>query len=290
MIGNWDTFTSKGYPGAPVTNCLVWGPVMHRDAVDMHDIPESSIEEIGCLRYDQLKNTLIESREQFFSRIGLDPDRPTILYAGPLSADQYFEMLAAFEEMNGEDSNLQMIFRVYPHKNFMHTPYAQPLIKYARSLPGVHVSLGDPDYRVGKRDETVPRIEQFELWHSLAYCNVLINYFSTVALEACFFDKPVLSLAYRPMQDYGWIHPPKYANHPGLTHNRRLRDYGAVRMVMSREELKAAITDSIENPETASAARLKTVQLELGNLDGHVVDRLADVCVRNHESFSQGEQ
>jgi hypothetical protein len=276
MIGNWDTFTSKGYPGAPVDTCLVWGPVMHRDAVEMHDIPESSIEEIGCLRYDRLKDTLIESREAFFSRVGLDPNRPTIMYAGPLSADQYYEMLAAFEEMNDEGNDLQMIFRMYPHKYFMHTPYAKPLINYARSLPGVHVSLGDPDYRIGRR-------EQFELWHSLAYCDVVVNYFSTIALEACFFDKPVLSLAYRPMKDYGWIHPPKYANHPGLTHNRRLREYGAVRMVLSREELKAAISESIAQAKAASAVRFETVLLELGRLDGNVVDRLADACVRSYE-------
>jgi hypothetical protein len=283
MIGNWDTFTSKGYPGAPVDTCLVWGAVMHRDAVEMHDIPESAIEEIGCLRYDRLKDTLIESREAFFARIGLDPNRSTIMYAGPLSADQYYEMLAAFEEMNSDGSNLQMIFRVYPHKDFMHSPYTSPLINYAQSLPGVYVSLGDPDYRVGRRDEAVPRIEQFELWHSLAYSDVVVNYFSTIALEASFFDKPVISLAYRPQQDYGWIHPPKYADHPGLTHNRRLREYGAVHMVLSREELKSAISESIAKPEAASVVRSETVQLELGNLDGHVVKRLADACVRNYE-------
>lgn len=282
MIGNWDTFTSKGYPGAPVETCLVWGEVMHNDAAQMHDVPESAIEEIGCLRYDSLKDTLIESREDFFRRIGFDPVRPTIMYAGPLSADQYYEMLAAFEELNANGAGYQMIFRLYPHKYFMNTPYAKPLIQYANSLPGVHVSLGDPDYRVGRRDQAVPKIEQFELWHSLAYCDVVVNYFSTIALESCFFDKPVISLAYRPQKDYGWINPPRYADHPGLTHNRRLRDYGAVKMVRSRDELKRAINDSIADPGQASAARKRAVVLELGVLDGHVVDRLADACVKNY--------
>ncbi len=283
MIGNWDTFTSKGYPGAPVDTCLVWGPVMHRDAVEMHDIPESSIAEIGCLRYDRLKDTLIETREAFFARIGLDPEKPVIMYAGPLSADQYYEMLAAFEEMNNEGAGVQMIFRMYPHKEFMQSPYAAPLIQYASTLPGVHVSLGDPDYRIGRKDEAVPNIEQFELWHSLAYSDVVVNYFSTVALEACFFDKPVISLAYRPMKDYGWIHPPKYANHPGLTHNRRLREYGVVHMVLSRKELKSAIENSIAHPASAAAVRAETVQKELGTLDGHVVDRMVAACVENYQ-------
>ena len=288
MIGNWDTFTSKGYPGAPVDTCLVWGPVMHRDAAGMHDIPERTIEEIGCLRYDRLKETLVESREAFFTRIGLDPGRPTIMYAGPLGPDHYYEMLAAFEEMNEQDRGLQMIFRMYPHKEFMHTPYAKPLIAYARSLPGVHVSLGDADYRIGHRDQAVPSIEQFELWHSLAYCDVVVNYFSTVALEAAFFDKPVISMAYRPMKNYGWIRPPKYADHPGLTHNRRLREYGAVRVVWSREAFKTAVIQAIETPDATAGARRTAVALELGRLDGKVADRLADACVRNYQRHRRG--
>ena len=284
MIGNWDTFTSKGYPGAPVETCLVWGPVMHKDAVETHDIAESSVEETGCLRYDRLKSTLVESRASFLERIGLSPDRKTVLFAGPLSAEQYFEMLAAYEEMNAAGHDLQMILRIYPHRYFMDTAYAKPLIHYARTVPGVHVSLGDPDYRIGRRDQATPNIEQFELWHSLAYCDVVVNYFSTVALEAAFFDKPVISLAYRQAMEYGWIHPPKYADHPSLTHNRRLREYGVVRMVLSREELKSAITEAIDDPGAGTEARWRAVEAELGILDGKVLGRLVDACIRNYQN------
>ena len=111
---------------------------------------------------------------------------------------------------------------------------------------------------------------------------MVINYFSTIALEACFFDKPVLSLAYRPERNYGWLHPPKYANHPDLIHNKRLRTYGAVHMVWSRDQLKAAIIESLKNPDETAPARRKAVQLELGCLDGKVVERLADACAKNY--------
>jgi hypothetical protein len=90
------------------------------------------------------------------------------------------------------------------------------------------------------------------------------------------------------MQDYGWIHPPKYADHPGLTHNRRLREYGAVRMVLSREELKEAIIESIAKPDTASLVRSETVHLELGDLDGKVSERLADACIRSYLNCQTG--
>ena len=108
--------------------------------------------------------------------------------------DQYFEMLQAYEELLAEDNGYQMIFRMYPGKNFMASPYAKPIIHYAKSLPSVYVSIGDPDYRVGSKDKAVMQIEQFELWHAFQYSDVVINYFSTVALESCVFDRPVISM------------------------------------------------------------------------------------------------
>ena len=45
------------------------------------------------------------------------------------------------------------------------------------------------------------------------------------------------------------------------------------------------ISESIDKPDTASNARSKTVQLELGNLDNHVVERLTDACLRNYEQY-----
>lgn len=279
MIGNWDTLTSKGYPGVPVDMLLAWGPVMRDDAVNLHDIPKDNIQMIGPIRYDRLYEAISESREEFLRRLALDPAKKTILFAGPLSEDQYFEIMQAYEELLAEDNSYQMIFRMYPGKLFMASPYAKPIINYARSLPGVYVSIGDPDYRVGSKDKAVMQIEQFELWHAFQYSDVVINYFSTVALESCVFDRPVISMLYRPMQNYGWLSPPCYADHPGLPHNMRLHSYGAVQRVSSRQELLAAIREAISKPEKYQAARRKAVEEEMGVLDGLVVDRMVDTCM-----------
>ncbi len=291
MIGNWDTLTSKGYPGVPVSLLLVWGPVMRGDAVDLHDIPTENICEIGSIRYDRLHEAILQSKEEFFGRLGLDPDRKTIFFAGPLSEDQYFEMMQAYEELLAEDGGYQMIFRMYPGKLFMASPYAKPIISYAQSLPGVYVSIGDPDYRVGSKDKAVMQIEQFELWHAFHYSDVVINYFSTVALEACVFDRPVISMLYRPMQNYGWLSPPQYADHPGLPHNMRLWSYGAVQRVNNRQELLATIRQAVTQPEKHQPARRKAVEMEMGVLDGRVVARMVEACIearKNHLRQVQG--
>lgn len=292
MIGNWDTLTSKGYPGVSVSRLLVWGPVMKGDAVDLHDIPADNISMIGSIRYDRLHEAIHQSREEFLGRLGLDPGKKTILFAGPLSEDQYFEMMQAYEELLAEDNGYQMIFRMYPGKNFMASAYAKPIIHYAKSLPGVYVSIGDPDYRVGKKDDkAVMQIEQFELWHAFQYSDVVINYFSTVALESCVFDRPVISMLYRPMHNYGWLSPPQYADHPGLPHNMRLHSYGAVQRVKNREELLAMIREAVSQPDKHKSKRRKAVEEEMGVLDGRVVERMVDCCIdarRQHLGQLQG--
>ncbi len=279
MIGNWDTLTSKGYPGVQVSMLLVWGPVMKGDAVNLHDIPAANIRMIGSIRYDRLHEAIHQTREEFFGHLGLAPDKKTILFAGPLSEDQYFEMLQAYEELLAEDNGYQMIFRMYPGKNFMASPYAKPIIHYAQSLPSVYVSIGDPDYRVGSKDKAVMQIEQFELWHAFQYSDVVINYFSTVALESCVFDRPVISILYRPMHNYGWLYPPVYADHPGLPHNMRLCTYGAVQRVNDRAELLAAIREAVAQPDKYQAQRRKAVEEEMGVLDGRVIQRMVDCCM-----------
>jgi len=276
MIGNWDTLTSKGYPGARVDKLLVWGPVMKRDALVLHDIPEKRIEMIGAVRYDRLKETIIEEREPFLKRCGLDLEKKTILFAGPLSGDQYFEMLKVYECLCETDDPYQMIFRMYPNKKFMGSAYVKPIIHYARSLPGVYVSIGDPDYRIGNKEKAVLKIEQYELWHAFEYCDVVVNFFSTAALESCLFNKPAISMNYRPVEDYGWLSPPDYADHASLPHNQRLKDDGAVQRVSSREELLEAIRTAIHHPDRYSAGRRTAVEQELGVLDGHVIERLVE--------------
>lgn len=278
MVGNWDTFTSKGYPGVPIERLLVWGPVMQRDAVERHDIPRDHVTVTGSVKYDGLRATLKEDRLAFLQRLGLAPDRKTILFAGPLSNDLYFEMLKVYETMREMDDGYQMIYRIYPDKALMASAYMNPIIHYAKSLPGIYVSVGDPDYRVGRKDVWVLSVEQHELWHSLEHCDVVVNFFSTIALEACLFDKPVVSMSYRPSKSYAWLHPPEYADHGSLLHNIRLRDYGVVRRTYDREEFTAALREAVREPEKGRAARARAVREELGPLDGKVLERVVDAC------------
>ena len=123
----------------------------------------------------------------------------------------------------------------------------------------------------------VPQIEQDELWHSLKYSDVIVNHFSTMGLEACMFDKPVIYLFYFPQNGYTWIQPPVYYDHGLAIHNRRMLGYGLTRTASNQEELLEAIKDALAYPKKFERTP-EGVEHEFGPLDGKAVSRLVEVC------------
>jgi hypothetical protein len=279
MVGNYDHLTSKGYRGGPIDHLLVWGPVMRDDAVRYQDIEPEKIKIIGSIRYNAVQGEIRLTREEFFHSCGLDPAKKTILFAGPQGEYHYFEMFEAFEQLIRENDQVQMIYRIYPDKAVMAEAYMKPIIHYARSIPNVYVSLADPHYQTGAKNLEVPQIEQDELWHALKYSDILVNHFSTMGLEACMFDKPVIYIRYFPQTGYTWIQPPVYYDHGMAIHNRRMLESGVARTAYSRDELVRTIKDAIAYPEKFQEHRREIVKQELGPLDGKACQRLVDSCV-----------
>lgn len=289
MIANYDHLTIKGFRGVPVERLLVWGPVMRDDAVRLHAVEPEKIEVIGSVRYDGLGRQKFADRETFFKACGLDPAKRTILFAGAMHEFHYYEMLEIFEEMRRKDDSIQLILRIYPDKLFMVLPYIKPLVHYGNSVPGVYVSVGDPNFRAGRKDQPVPEIEENELMHALKYSDVVVNLFSTIALEACIFDKPVVYVLYYPKWADAWLRPPVYFDWGLALHNRRMVSYGIARMAANRNELIGAIGDALDNPQLYRFERARTVELELGAMDWKSCERLAEACIAVFHESRGGE-
>ncbi len=288
MVANYDHLASQGYRSAEVDNLLVWGPTMRHDAIHLHGIAEKNIRMIGALRYNNIARQIKHDRDTFLKTRGLDPTKRIILFAGGMHEYHYFEMLRLFDELQGGTDAYQLILRVYPDKMFMASPYIKPLIGYAANLPGVYVSVGDPFYQTAAKDRPVMQFEEDELWHALQYSDVVINLYSTIALEACLFDKPVVYQIYYPMQGYAWLQPPRYLDWGLLSHNRRLVEYGFAQLAHSSQELLAAVEDAVAHPERFRTQRRRAVAQELGVIDGAACERLVEACLAVWERSVRG--
>ncbi len=277
VVANYDGLSSKGFRGTTVDELLVWGPAMRDDAVRLQGIPESRVKMIGALRYDHLRDRQYPPRDTFLRQRGLDPSRKTILFAGSRNVHHYFEMLSAFEELSKYNDQFQLVIRVYPKKSLLRSAAMTYFICHARTLPGVYVSIADPSYEEGLEDKEVLAIEEEELWSLLKHSDLVVNLYSTIALEACLFDKPVINMWY--FVNVGMaVRQPVYIPYPEIYHIRKFMGYGAAEQATSREELIELIQKVAKQPEHRSEQRQLAVKKELGQLDGKVCDRLVDFC------------
>ena len=283
-IGNYDSLSSKGFRGITVKRLLVWGPSMREDAETLQHIDGSKITAIGSLRYNNaLMPHLDTDRSRFLVSVGLDPAKKTLLYAGFVIEHSYFEILEIYQHLLATRGDVQLIIRLYPNKDLMGSSFVPAMIGYAKTLPNVFISLADPHYKKGERGREVLHIEEYELVNALAHCDVVINQFSTISIEACLFEKPVINMWYLPKPPRILKEKPEYFEFHNLYHTRRMLSYGAVPLAQNRGEVIDLIIDALDNPVRRQAERKNVVEKEIGQVDGKALDRLVDICIKEYE-------
>ncbi|MBI4765608.1 MAG: CDP-glycerol glycerophosphotransferase family protein [Deltaproteobacteria bacterium] len=278
FVGNYDSLSSNGFRGHPIKKVLVWGPNMLRDARDLHGIPEERIQVIGSIRYNDLDSRKKQPREEFFKQRGLKATAKTLTFAGFFFEFHYFEIISVFKQLKKTIENLQLILRIYPNKRLLRSPFMELLIEHTENMKDIYISLADPFYRKGEKDRVVLQIEEEELWDILNYSDVLVNVFSTIAVEASIFDKPVINMWYF-QKTRGLLKEPVYLDYPLQWHLQRLMSYGAIKTAVNQEELMNLIRDALLNPPACREERKKMVEEECGLLDGQAAERLVACCL-----------
>lgn len=280
-IGNYDNLTSKGFRGIIPECLLVWGPQMVDDAQKLHGISRSRVRIIGSLRYNSIrKSGNLKEKGSFFRDIGLDPERKTIVFAGFIYESQYFEVMEIYRQLHEKGNDCQLILRLYPNKVFMNSVFILPIMEYARSLPRVFVSCADPHFKNGSRDREVLQVEEKELWNILYHCDILIDFYSTIALEGAIFNKSLLRMHYEPPVARIEIKKAVPVAFWNLIHNKRIMSYGAIEIARSRAELIELLEKRLQQPAEFHSERKKMVNRECGPLDGGACERLINECLR----------
>ena len=80
-VYSWDNLTNKGLIHDPVDFVTVWNQQMKEEAATLHRVPTSRVVVTGAAAYDHWFSWKPRtSREEFCSRVGLDPQHPYLLY------------------------------------------------------------------------------------------------------------------------------------------------------------------------------------------------------------------
>ncbi|NWF64889.1 MAG: hypothetical protein HXY38_11350 [Chloroflexi bacterium] len=281
-ITNYDNIVNMGYRGFHPTCLAVWSKQMADEAMKLHGYPANKMEITGPVQYDRFMAPLPKSREEFLRSLNLDPAKKTILFAGGVNINHYFDIYRVFVEQKDKvwREPFNFIVRPYPHPKLMSSPawaVLENLLKQAGayiSNPGSIDASGDrtAEFRVDLAFDEGPD----ELNYLLRYSDVMVNYFSTIGLEAAICDLPTIHVGFDP-----YIFGLRFSVTTGFlqrqTHNRRPLRLAAARVAKNEKELFSALEDYLNDRALDREARRIYAESECGELDGKSGDRLVNM-------------
>ena len=269
FLFSWDNLTSQGRIMLPYDAFLVWNDEIRDDLLRIYpDLDAEQVFVTGTPQFDpHFDESLRWSRRAFCERLGLDAERPVVLYTTAMpnhTPDEEVLVEGIADVVRSLDA--QLIVRVYAKDR---SGRFDALRERRRDIV-FSETLWEPHW-------LTPLPEDTALWSNLlAHADVGINVASTVSLELCMFDKPVLNVAYNPPA----IDPAEhdYAHFYEFDHYARIVESGAVALVREADGMHAALAEALEHPQRRSERRQALLASFFADtLDGASGRRVASV-------------
>lgn len=284
-ITNYDNLLSKGYRGFIPDRLAVWSKKMAGHAISLLDIPKNRVVVTGPTVFDRYFQPISETRDIFFQKRGLDPRKKTLFYAGHTSIVTYFDFLDVLVKLNqpGEllaDCNI--IVRPYPSTKVSRWAGIKFFQEKIASFPNIYISNPfetSTDAFTALTGESIDTSAD-ELHGILKYSDVMVNYFSTLGLEAAICDLPTIHIGYDSytfqISPMAWV-----STGARNAHNQDALRRAAAVVTTSDAHLIQALENYLDNRKLHQEERLAYALSECEFLDGNATNRLAAMIAEN---------
>ncbi len=281
---SWDNFTNKLVPVRHVDRLIVWNEIMKTQAVTLHGYRPDAIRVTGAPQFDpHFRPQARASREEFFRRVGADPSRKLIaLTTTPRSLyrhhDYVLRALAAGLQ-NGELRDAQVLVRLHPRDE-------RPAYDAFAGLPNVIIEKPFRDTITvadGLAIDVMPE-HQRHLGDTLCHADVVVNVASTISIEACIFDTPVVNICFDGAEEPYVTSATRYYS---FTHYVNITSRGAVRVAQSAPEMVAMVARYLAEPALDAAGRRQVVLDQCQFTDGRSAERVIQ-CVLDELGAAAG--
>lgn len=277
-IRSWDNITSK-ISYLPKTNGLfVWSTLMEEEFRRYYPkYANTEVYKTGAAQFDghENKSNILEW-EEFCRMTGLDPSKKFAAYTtgGPhICKDEHLvvEKIAAKIDSMDFESKPQILVRIHP--------YAwRTNLQSEFNNRNIHVWPPKDMMNTLKGGKTKGLLDDYRIMLSTFYHQAVnINIASTVTIDSCIFDKPVINIAFDPV-------PPEHfemsiARYYEFDHYKPLVDTGGVRVVYDIEQFGKHFKEYYENPSFDREKRKKIVEIECGTVDGKAGERFVNKII-----------
>jgi CDP-glycerol glycerophosphotransferase (TagB/SpsB family) len=272
---SWDNYTNKLIPVRQVDRLVVWNDIMKEQAVTLHGYSPEAIRVAGAPQFDA-HFRVRTPRLEFFKRIGADPERRLIaLTTTPRSLYTHHDhvlraLVAAMHD--GRLQKAQVLVRLHPRDQFdayrEFTAVANVIIeKPFRDT----VKVAD-----GLAIDVMPE-HQLHLGDTLCHADVVVNVASTISVEACIFDTPVVNICFDGPEESSYVKSAR--RYYSFTHYVNVTSRHAVRVAQSPDELVGAVAAYLANPSLDAAGRKQVVLDQCQFTDGRSAERVVGLVL-----------
>ena len=276
FIFSWDNLTSQGRIMPMYDYYLVWNEAIRDQLLEIYEgIRPEQVFVTGTPQFDfHFKPEFLWSREEFCARTGADPSRPIVLYTTgmanhmpgePEIVENIADMLRDMDDLGPP----QLLLRVYPKDQ---TGRFEELRRRRADILFSETPW-EPAW-------LTPKFEDCHLLtNSLRHAAVGINVASTVSLELCMFNKPVINVGYNPPSIEKSV--VDYARYYKFDHYRPVVESGAVSVANSETEMRSQLHNALTEPQEKTFRRRALIQKMFGNtLDGKSGLRVAEQLLK----------
>lgn len=255
----WDNVSCKGLNRIIPDTLIVNNPVVKEEVVIFNDVDPKQVRVIGVPQYDRYAGGLRTSREEFFKKLNLDPNKKTVIIAPPMQTYVESDPLAKVMVDALKDlPNIQFIIRLHMLGKSNIEGLNPEYGKIAIDAPD---TTGDPA-KVVKGDQHLGDL----LYHSDAVVSC-----SSLAIDATIFDKPSVFIGFDAVPKNFGEGLTRFSNLECVT---RLCGIGGVRMAKTPAQLAEYVKNYLDNPALDRQGRKEIVDQYCWKLDGGAGERL----------------
>lgn len=272
MAKSWDNFDKWLFTVLPDT-FLVWNEKMREDLIKLQDVKSEKIAMTGVPQFDIYKSPkTFLSREEHCRQMGIDFSKKIIFFGSQWALPYDDEIVDILHQFITEGAfKKKCIVLARPHFE----EYRLKTGRFERFKNYPYVVLDKQDRTSKCFWGWNPNWEDMKhLANNLYHCDMVVTTASTLSLDAAVFDKPVINIAFDGFHKRPWARSTLRAYR--YAHYKPIAESGGIRLVYSKEELKEAVNQYLENPVIDSHKRKKLCQRFCYKLDGKSGQRIAE--------------
>jgi hypothetical protein len=275
---SWDNITAKGTPLLMPDYFISWGPIMTAEIIDWYHFPRGRIYECGVPHFDvySRNNDLIPTY-MLLRELHLPEEYPYILYG--MVTRMYCPNEIAILRWLADQVNKKVFAKpcslvIRPHPQLMSGIYSMNTEELGRlkALVSANVALAMPQVLSEELAWDLPKNDMYRLASLLSGCAMCLNASSTLCLDACMLDRPVINIAFDGWEELPYERSARQSL--DYLHMAKLLALGGIRIARSFSDLENHINAYLCDPSLDQNGRMLSAAQECGPRDGRAVERV----------------